>query len=168
MADPDPVEGHDAEDISLVDVKESRLAILQALDGNRRTASELARELDLTRSTVHGYVQDLVEDGFLQRHEDEDRLWVYYSLTEEGQQIVDDDRLTLIINLATLLAGLGALGFAVYQFLTMDRDGIDEVSRPLDPGLPWGTIVLVGLIALTLVGIGARWYIEKRRSGEQA
>lgn len=96
-----------AVETSLVDVSESRLRILKALAKSRRTVSELARFLDLNKSTVHGYVQDMVEDGLVDRDDDQDRLWVYYSLTQVGRTLVERERLTLVLDLTNFEVSLG-------------------------------------------------------------
>lgn len=98
------VESEDLEDVtdtSLVTVSENRARVLEALHRERRTVSELARILDLNKSTVHGYLRDLVQDGLVRRHEDGDRLWVYYDLSETGTRLVDRGRLRLVVDLSS-------------------------------------------------------------------
>lgn len=86
---------------SLVSVSTSRFRTLRALFEARRTASELARELDLNKSTVHGYLQEMVEDGLIERLEDGDRLWVYYRLTPWGERLAGADRVSIVVELDT-------------------------------------------------------------------
>lgn len=104
-----------AVETSLVDVSESRLRILKELAENRRTVSELARLLDLNKSTVHGYLQDMVRDGLVHRDDDAERLWVYYSLTDVGQTLVECERLTLVLDLGNLDASSSVDGHAAQE-----------------------------------------------------
>jgi len=156
-------------DTSLVDVSESRLRVLKALHGTRRTASELARELELNKSTVHGYLQDLVTDGFVERHEDEDRLWVYYSLTGPGQALVDRDKLELVVDLGTLTAFLASAALAIYELFLVDpgpsTSGTLGGPTGAWAGSEWTAIAYVGLVGLALVGLGARVYLRRRPIG---
>lgn len=160
----------DASETSLVDVSVSRLRILKALAERRATVSELAREMELNKSTVHGHMQDLVDDGFVQRHEDEDRLWVYYSLTERGKKLVDSERITLVIDITTLLSFLGAASLGLYRFLSPPepaapagpsiQGGPDPASS--EAGFPIFLAAYVALVLIALLGMGLHAY--RRRS----
>lgn len=153
------------EDTCLVDVSHSRLRVLKALQGTRRTGSELARELDLNKSTVHGYLQDLVEDGLVERHDPEDRMWVYYSLSPDGEAIVDRDRLRLVVDLSTAVAFLASAGLGLHRFLFAKPEfgGSGTLGGPSGAasGLPWATIAYGGLLVLVVVGLALRTYLRR-------
>lgn len=153
------------EDTCLVDVSRSRLRVLKALQGTRRTGSELARELELNKSTVHGYLQDLVEDGLVDRHDPEDRMWVYYTLSEAGEAIVDRDRLRLVVDLSTAVAFLASAGLGLHRFLFAEPEvgGSGTLGGPSGAtgGLPWVTIASVGLLVLVVVGLALRTYLRR-------
>jgi DNA-binding MarR family transcriptional regulator len=164
----DREEGLDADETSLVNVSESRVRILQALHGERRTASELARELGLDKSTVHGYLQDLHEEELVHRHENEERLWVYYTLTEAGEAIVDDERLTVLLNLASGIALLGAAALGIYRFWFLAGTGPQETSAPIGPEVPWLVVGFVALIVLGVAGLGVSAWVRRRRSSSSS
>lgn len=109
--DPDMI--READEVSLVNVSKSRIRILKELEGNRHTVSELARILDLNKSTVHGYLQQLIADGFVRRHEDDGRLWVYYTLSEAGAKLVARDRLILTLDLSTISVFVGSVAIGL-------------------------------------------------------
>jgi DNA-binding transcriptional ArsR family regulator len=159
---------HDAADTSLVDVSENRVRVLRALEDQRRTVSELARELDLNKSTVHGYMEDLREDGLVERYEHEDRLWVYYSLTELGERFVSRERLTLVIDLATVVSFLGAVSLGLYRFLNDPEPtgGPGTLGGP-DPGstgsVPWLLAAYLALALVTVAGAIAHVAMRKRQ-----
>lgn len=150
---------------SLVDVSKSRLRVLKALEDDRRTASELARELAMTKSTVHGYLQDLVGDGLVDRHDPEERMWVYYTLSETGERIVDRDRLTLVVDLGAIVAFLASAALGVHRFFFAAEPsggGPGALGGPSpDPGTPWATIAYVASLVLVLVGIGLHVYLRR-------
>lgn len=153
------------EDTCLVDVSRSRLRVLKALQGTRRTGSELARELELNKSTIHGYLQDLVEDGLVDRHDPEDRMWVYYTLSEAGEAIVDRDRLRLVVDLSTAVAFLASAGLGLHRLLFAEPEvgGSGTLGGPSGAtgGLPWVTIASVGLLVLVVVGLALRTYLRR-------
>lgn len=153
-------------DTSLIDVSESRLRVLKALDGDRSTASELARQLDANKSTVHGYLQDLVEDGFVERHEEEERLWVYYSLTSTGEAIVGRDRIRLFVDLGTLAAFLASAAVGAYELLLADpsppTSGTLGGPNVGASGPEWAAIAYGALLVLVLAGLAARAYLRRR------
>lgn len=158
-------------DTSLVTFSRNRLRALKALQERRKTASELARELELTKSTTHGYLQDLVEDGLVERYEDE-RLWVYYGLSERGRALVRRDKLTLILDISTLLSILGAGAVGLYRFVVPTQGGgggAGALGGP-DPGasqgLPLLLIVYVALILLALAGWSLHIYLARRDPAE--
>lgn len=162
----DPEVVPDATGTSLVDVSKGRVRVLKGLDGHRRTVSELARELDLNKSTVHGYLQDLLEDGFVHRHEDDERLWVYYSLSPAGKRLVDRGRLTLAVDVGTIALFLASAALAVHELFFATSTGETggpgiQTAPSQDSGLPVEAIVYVALTVLVLAGVGLRTYLRR-------
>lgn len=82
-----PEEPVDVTHTSIVTLSSTRLQMIRALAEGRRTVSDLARALDLHKSTLHAQLQDLVADGLVARHEESTRLWVYYALTRPGTRV---------------------------------------------------------------------------------
>jgi DNA-binding transcriptional ArsR family regulator len=155
----------DVADTSLVEVSKSRLRVLKALKGTRRTVSELARELDLTKSTLHGHLQDLLEDGLVRRHEEEDRLWVYYSLSEVGEALVSRDRLTLVVDLGTIAAFLTSAALALDRLMNPPppTGGPGTLGGPEpDPGTPWFAIAYAVLVGLVVLGVALHAWLRRR------
>lgn len=89
----------------------TRFRVLGALQERPKTVSELARELDASKGTIHRHLETLVEAGFVHRREDE-RQWVYHELTEHGEALAEADRPRVVIELASSLV-LAAAGAAV-------------------------------------------------------
>ncbi|MFP3946500.1 MAG: ArsR/SmtB family transcription factor [Halobacteriota archaeon] len=65
---------------------ESRVAILKRIKDRQKTVTELANELDLSKSTVHKHVNKLSNAGLIERIEN-DSKWVYYRLTKKGKLV---------------------------------------------------------------------------------
>ncbi len=63
------------------------LKILKALQERNKTCSELAKEIEISRSTVFYHVRRLCKAGLIKRIENGNKF-VYYSLTEKGRKIV--------------------------------------------------------------------------------
>lgn len=95
---------------------ETRLQVLHALDERRKTGSELARELDLNKATIHEHLGILEATGLVQK-KDEGRKWVYWELTWEGSKLLHPGQgavFSVLLALSVLSTGgaVAALGSA--------------------------------------------------------
>lgn len=88
----------------------TRFRVLRALLERPKTVSELGRDLDVAKGTVHRHLEQLADADFVERRED-DRQWVYHSLTPAGEALASADRPRVVIELAAALL-LGSLGLA--------------------------------------------------------
>lgn len=96
---------------------ESRLSVLRALGERRKTLSELARDLELNKATVHEHLQVLVASGLVKKL-DEGRKWIYYELTWRGQTLLNPEASTafsvlLALSVAAAGGGVAMLGRAL-------------------------------------------------------
>lgn len=99
----------------------ARFDILQCLEGQRHTASEISEALDTPRGTVHSHLEKLVNGGFVEREDDNSRLWVYYSLTPSGDALAQSDRPRLVV-LLSASAGMFVGGVAsIAYYVTLPR-----------------------------------------------
>jgi len=88
----------------------TRLTVLKALDERRKTLTELARDLQLNKATVHEHMQLLTGAGLVRKRDDEGRKWIYYELTWTGQRILHPEATTtfnLLLGLSVAAAGGG-------------------------------------------------------------
>jgi DNA-binding transcriptional ArsR family regulator len=88
----------------------TRLTVLKALDERRKTLTELSRDLDLNKATVHEHMQLLTAAGLVRKRDDEGRKWIYYELTWTGQRILHPEATTtfnLLLGLSVAAAGGG-------------------------------------------------------------
>lgn len=148
----------------------SRYRILQALSDRRRTVSELADRLDVTKGTVHRHLQTLVEAGFVHRHED-DRMWVYYELTPTGETLASAKRPRVVLRLSGAVVAAVAAVAAIARAATLTSPGGGTEGQPApgpqppppDPGLlqmPSTWIV----VAAVLVVVAVVGYVAARRA----
>lgn len=90
----------------------TRLTVLKALDERRKTLTELSRDLDLNKATVHEHLGLLLAAGLVRKRDDEGRKWIYYELTWTGQRILRPEATTtfnVLLGLSALAAGGGVL-----------------------------------------------------------
>lgn len=92
---------------------ETRLGILKLLDKRRMTVSELARALELNKSTVHEHLAKLVEGGLLVRDESPEREWVYYDLTKTARYVLQPASARFVL----LMGAAVAAGFLVLALM---------------------------------------------------
>src|SRR5437773_1504625 len=86
----------------------TRLAVLRALGERRKTLTELARDLDLNKATLHEHLQLLSTADLVRKRDDEGRKWIYYELTWRGQRLLNPQETTtfnVLLGLGTLAAG---------------------------------------------------------------
>lgn len=88
----------------------TRLTVLRALDQRRKTLTELARDLELNKATVHEHLQLLASANLIRKRDDEGRKWIYYELTWQGQRLMHPQETTtfnVLLGLGILAAGGG-------------------------------------------------------------
>lgn len=89
---------------------DTRLDILKALDERPMTVSELGRKLELNKATVFEHLEKLAAAGLVKKQDDEERKWVYYSLSWKARRILHPERVTIALlfssSLAALLSGI--------------------------------------------------------------
>lgn len=112
---------------------DTRLSILRLLDKRRMTVSELARQLDLNKSTVHEHLGKLVEGGLIKRDESEEREFVYYELTKTARYVLQpaSARFVLLMGWA---AAAGVVVLALMHVVLTAGQGLAlHASDPLVP-----------------------------------
>ena len=81
---------------------DSRVRLLKALLGRRKTLTELAKELGLSNSTTKEHLAVLVDAGLIAQL-DEGRKWKYYELTRKGRKVANPTPAKFVIMLAVSL-----------------------------------------------------------------
>lgn len=109
----------------------TRLTVLRALDERRKTLTELARDLDLNKATIHEHLQLLSAAELIRKRDDEGRKWIYYELTWRGQRLLHPQETTtfnVLLGLSVLAAGGGAamLGRAMGWWLQSQPSSAPE------------------------------------------
>jgi DNA-binding transcriptional ArsR family regulator len=109
----------------------TRLTVLKALDERRKTLTELSRDLDLNKATVHEHMALLTAAGLVRKRDDEGRKWIYYELTWTGQRILHPEATTtfnllLALSVAAAGGGVGMLGRAMGWWFAPERSSSDE------------------------------------------
>ena len=66
---------------------ETRIGLLKKLDSQQMTISELSREMDMAKSTVHEHLVKMVSSGLVDKF-DNGHKWTYYHLTSKGRNIL--------------------------------------------------------------------------------
>jgi DNA-binding transcriptional ArsR family regulator len=170
----------------------TRLTVLRALDERRKTLTELARDLELNKATVHEHLQLLVAAGLVRKRDDEGRKWIYYELTWTGEKLLHPQETTtfsVLLGLGVAAAGGGVLmlGRALGWWLaTMPMEAatkqdvdvagatafadapearLSESPVETDFGDGWLGIVLMGAsIAFTALAVFLRRHIRPGRN----
>lgn len=107
---------------------ETRREILGLLQERRMTVTELSRELDLGKATVHEHL-DKLTDAELVRRDEDDRLWVYYELSHRGERLLNPRRTRFYLALAGALVAALVAGLAVYGYMQVAGPEVEPTSQ---------------------------------------
>lgn len=119
---------------------ESRREIMRLLAERRMTGAELATRLDLGKPAVSEHLKKLLEAGLIDRLDDPERRWVYYSLSARGRSILEPQRVRfyLVLAVAALALMLGmALALGLVAFLEKGQG--DAAGTGADAGAGQGS-----------------------------
>jgi DNA-binding transcriptional ArsR family regulator len=119
------------------------------------TLTELSRELNLPKSTIHDNLLVLIDADLVKSKRGS--KWVYYELTYKGRILVDPKeqekvRILVLLSFSSVCIIVGV--FEVYKFLRV-------VTTPSPPGVAYGPPDVTPLIiGETLVTIGLYSFIK--------
>ncbi|MEE8402803.1 MAG: winged helix-turn-helix domain-containing protein [Candidatus Hydrothermarchaeaceae archaeon] len=83
---------------------ETRINILKRLDTRQMTITELSRELDMAKSSIHEHLAKMLDSDLVGKFEDGHK-WTYYRLTRKGRNILHPHETAKIL----VLLGLSLL-----------------------------------------------------------
>jgi len=148
----------------------TRLTVLRALDQRRKTLTELARDLDLNKATVHEHLQLLTAADLIRKRDDEGRKWIYYELSDKGRKVLHPERvaITLALAAAVFLAAVGAfyLSFASGGFFgaapALNAAPAERTDlQASGPGI-LGVLALLLSLAFAGIALALRLYGQRR------
>lgn len=86
---------------------ETRINILKKLDTRQMTVTELSRELDMAKSSIHEHLAKMVDSGLVEKFDDGHK-WTYYYLARKGRNILHPHETAKIL----VLLGISLLAIA--------------------------------------------------------
>ena len=136
------------------------------------TSAEVASTLGIRKSSAHKHLLKLAAAGFARRHDDDDRIWVYYSLTPEGRHLTESEKpfVALLLGTSAVLA-IAALyavlvRFQRYRLALADAWEIDYIgtSPPQPAFFTPAVVALLCLLSLAAAGAAvAAWRLRRGR-----
>lgn len=121
---------------------ETRMEILNSLVDRRKTLTELAKEVGLSKSSVKEHLEKL-EKAKLVKRVDEGRKWIYYEITPEGRKIVsptmkERPSVTFLASIASFISGMILL---VTSFMSTFRVQKALTAKPVPEAVPKKAVV---------------------------
>ena len=109
---------------------ETRANILKSLDIRRMTVSELSKELNLPKSTIHENLDRLVDADLMKKNDDNNTNRVYYELTEKCITILHPHEMTKIILLlsSAVFSFVGGI-IGIYCFIKSTFPGMKDAEE---------------------------------------
>ena len=157
---------------------DTRLTILKKLDERQKTVTELAKELELNKSTVLEHLEKLEAAKLIQKVEqDVERKWVYWQLTWTGRRLLHPEQIKVALLLSTaggsIVAGIAALWLWIRSGATGDVPPAEDArtmmapvdAPPVEPALDpvWlAAAIAFGLLALLAVSWAVRTHLKAR------
>jgi len=113
---------------------DTRLDILKALRERKKTITELAESLNLSKSTVHEHLTMLIKSGLVKRIDSKNK-WVYYSLTWKGMGLFQNNLKKIVVLFSSALTFLLAGTYELLKFVferspMLTREGSQKLFSP--------------------------------------
>ena len=96
---------------------DTRLDILRTLDKKKMSLSEISRETDLNKATLHEHLSKLIEAGLVTRKSREGHKWVYYQLSWKGESLLHPENTKIVVMFITAVFALFIGVSQMYFFL---------------------------------------------------
>lgn len=131
---------------------ENRITVLKNLDERKMTVSELSKRMDLSKPALLKHLKKLVEAGLIKKIDDE-RKWVYYSLTNRGKNVLHPDRVKITLLLSSSIVSLIAAIAMLWQYIASKVDKIifyDKLGTGYEYSGSYGDSVNVTLMEAQL------------------
>lgn len=137
---------------------ESRVKILKHLGKRKMTVSELSRQIDLSKSTVHEHLATLADAGFIEKSDNNGNIWVYYHLTDKGKKALHSrTRFLLMLSSAVIMLLLGLTRLWQYASeLSQNTLHEDDLVPGGTEGTPLPAVAIV-LLLISLVLFAVSW-----------
>ena len=128
---------------------ETRITILKNLAQRKMTVSELSRDLEVTKSTIHEHLMLMTTAGLVNPVPDDHR-WIYYEITQKGHVLLQPETsvkyVLLLSSLGFLMITGSIVAFVVYIISQTSAAGIS----PIQGGGSELNYVGIGLILLSI------------------
>lgn len=132
---------------------DTRIDILKALTERRKTLTELAESLNLSKSTAHEHLLKLTEAGLIKKV-DSPNKWIYYELTEKGLDLIQPKRKkSVILLLSSALLAFAVGGYQIANYIQMGTQRMLMEAAPQAPGAKEASAVGPVIPASLIVGV---------------
>jgi len=85
---------------------DTRLDILRTLDKKKMSLSEISRETELNKATLHEHLSKLIDAGLVNRKSREGHKWVYYQLSWKGESLLHPENTKIVVMFVTAVFAL--------------------------------------------------------------
>ena len=142
----------------------TKIKILKSLKERRKTLSEISRELNLSKSTVHAHLNDLCKEGFVKRVENGYK-WVYYELTEKAELFLEKYVRNIAIIVSSSVVSLFASIYLLAKYFAMVEHKQKYVYKGVALGPDYGELVtlVLSLIFAFTGSVLILFYLKIRR-----
>ncbi len=97
---------------------DTRLEIIRSLDGKKMNLTELSKETNLNKATLHEHLTKLSEAGLIKRIQRKGHKWVYYKLSWKGESLLHPENTKIVVVFVMAFTILAAGFIQMYFFVT--------------------------------------------------
>ena len=145
---------------------ETRIKIIKTLNSKSMRVTDLSKEIDLSKPTIHEHLKKLEESGLVEKQKQGEK-WIYYSLTDKSKSLLKPKistkvKILLATSIISLIGGITQL----YNYYSFNKSPSGELTTETvetitqqstsQPEILWQSILLIG-VAITLITISI-WY----------
>jgi DNA-binding transcriptional ArsR family regulator len=121
---------------------DTRLKIIRTLDGRKMSLTELSKETDLNKATLHEHLAKLTEAGLIKRLQREGHKWVYYKLSWKGESLLHPENTKIVVVFTaafiSLIAGFTQMYLYISTRFTQHTEQADQGFDVLNTPPPNG------------------------------
>jgi DNA-binding transcriptional ArsR family regulator len=148
---------------------ETRLEILKRLDGRQKTLSDLSKEMDLTKATLHEHLNKLTEAELVSRREREGHKLVYYKLSWKGASLLHPEKTYIGVMLSSAAASIIVGMVALVRYLTFKRPEAVETFNitkgPTEEAIDPDLLLIIAVVLISIFAILLAASIVLHRKG---
>ena len=152
---------------------DTRMNILKELMKGSRTPSDLSKVLSKSDATIVEHLEALIKVGLVKKIEQHGRKWIFYTLTDKGEDILTKKARRLVIILSLSVISVTG-GFVLSAWQLLQKQGAPQMKSASESlGVTEASVtqvsstipIYIGIFLICIGLLGLFFYIIKQKRG---